>query len=151
MSALTSILDAIVTIETAAARTIGGSALTVVKRKLPKKEDPVDASYQVTVAGAEDPDSVTRIAFGGRFRVVYTIDVALVTPNDRSMSVNQDAVTDWRESVRATYQAPTPLVIVPAVRRVEIDRGPLFSRDLLAEGYDYTVVRLLVTTYETRA
>ncbi len=151
MSALGDILAAVVTKETTAARTVGGSALTVVKRKLPKREEPVDAAYQVNVTGAEVPDSVTRIAFGSTYRVEYRVEITLVAPNDHDATTNQTAHEDWREAVRADYMKPGPLASVAAVKRVEIVPGALFDRSKLNEGYDYNQITLAVWTYETRA
>ncbi len=151
MSTLGTIIAAVVTKETAAARTIGANALTVVKRKLPKREEPVDAAYQVNVTGAEVPDSVTRIAFGSTFKVEYRIEITLIAPNDHDAATTRDEHGDWREAVRADYMKPAPLMAVSAVKRVEIVPGALFDRSKLNEGYDYNQITLAVWTYETRA
>lgn len=152
MSTLNDILSAVVTDHQAAALTIGANALTIAKRKLPKQEEGVDAAYQVTVSGAEQVDRVTRVGFGGIFRVEYLVEMTLVIPNDRDQATNIDTVAAWRESTRARYQAVThPLTVVSAVKAVDLtDNGVWLDRTDLADGYDYDQLVIRVTTYERR-
>lgn len=149
MSTLAQILDAVTADHEAAARTVGGQALTVVKRKLPKREE-VDAPYSVTVSAAEQSDRTQRIAFGSVFMVVYRVEMTLVVPNDRDQATNLDDVTDWREATRARYMRPHPIPVAQ-VKRVEIVDGALLDRPLLTEGYDFSQLVIDVTTYETRS
>lgn len=152
MSTLNDILEAVKTDHVTAALTIGANALTIVKRKLPKQEETVDAAYQVTVSGAELVDRVTRVGFGGVFRVEYLVEMTLVIPNDRDQATNIDTVAAWRESTRARYQALAhPLTGVTGVKAVDLtDNGVWLDRTDLAEGYDYDQLVIRVTTYERR-
>ena len=60
VSVLDDIQNAVVADHQAAALTIGGNSLTVVKRKLPKKEETLDTPYQVThLRGKETADGDT--------------------------------------------------------------------------------------------
>lgn len=147
MSALNTILDYIVATETSAALQVGGKVLAVVKSKLPKKEDTVGSDYSVYVSGAEQLDSLQRIAFGSKWQVTYTVELTLVTPNDRDQLINLADHINWREAVRARYMAPGP---IPNTAKVEIARAPFLDRSKLADGYDYTQVVLDITTYESR-
>lgn len=149
MSMLNDILDRVVTIQNGLGLTLDGHVLTAVKRALPKREEQVDLSFQVTVSGQEQVDECTRIGFGGKWRVVYSVDVTLITPNDRDMLKHLPEHTDWREATRATYMATNPLAL-PGVKGVEVVRSPMLMRSKLAKGYNYNQVSLIVTTYESR-
>lgn len=154
MSTLNDTLDAVVADHQAAALTIGGSALTVVKRKLPKKEETVDAPYQVTISAAADPDEVTPIGGypGARvYLVKYRVEMTLITPNDHDAVTNLADHEAWREATRARYQKTKPLAAVAAVKRVEIKPAPFLDRSKLADGYDYNQIVVSVWTYETRS
>ncbi len=150
MSVLKSILDAIAAKETAAAPKIGPHTLKAYKRKLPKREEQLDDPYQVTVSGAEVPDSVELMSFGRKYRVRYKVEVTLVTPNDHDALTNLDAHTDWREACRARYMVPDPLPGL-GVQWVGVTTGAMLDRGQLADGYDYDQLILEVLTYETRA
>lgn len=149
MSVLSAILDAVVETEQAAGLLIGGNAITVVKRKLPTAGDAVDAAYQVTVSGAEDPERCRRIAFNSRWMIVYVIEITLIVPT-ADMLTNLDSVTNWREAVRRHYMGAGVLSDT-AVKRVEVEPGTLFDRSLLAANYDYDQVVLSLWTYENRS
>lgn len=149
MSVLVEILDAVVADHLSANLSINGNLLSVVKRKLPKKEDTVDADYQVTVSGAEMVDRITPIAFGGSYKVSYRVEMTLIVPNDRDQLVNLDAVANWREATRVRYMVRKPLP-VDAVKQVTIVEGVFFDRTLLREGCDYDQVVIELITYETR-
>ncbi len=152
MSALNDILDAALADATAAALTIGPNTPTVVKRKLPKKEETVDAAYQVTISGAERVDKVDRLAFGNVFKVEYAVELTLITPSeDAATHLPEHAA--WRETMRARYMGPTrtgPLRTVTAVKGVEVDPAPFLDRRKLAVGFNYDQLALRVTTYEVR-
>ncbi len=153
MSVLDTILDAVVTDHTTAALSVASNTLSAVKRKLPKKEEKVDLAYRVTVSGAEDVDSVERIAFGSVFRVTYKIEMTLITPNDRDALTNLPEHAAWREATRARYMKATttgPLSGVSQAKRIEIVKGPFLDRRKMAQGYDYNQICLAVTTYEKR-
>ncbi len=150
MSVLADILSAVVTDHQNAALKIGGESLRIVKRKLPKREEGVDVSYQVTISGAEDVDRIERIAFGSVFRVQYRIEMTLVIPNDRDQLTNLDDVANWREATRARYMKPNPIAVAQ-VKRVEIEDGALFNRTTLSEGYDFDQVVINVWTFERRS
>ncbi len=150
MSVLNDILDAVVTDHKAHPLKVGGQCLKVVKRKLPKKEERVDEHYQVTISGAEEADQVTRIAFGSRFRVTYTVEMTLITPNDRDQITNLADIANWREQVRARYMKPNPIA-VSAVKRVEIAGGVFLDRGDLSEGFDYDQIILTIWTFEDRS
>jgi hypothetical protein len=148
MSKLNDILDAIVTKETDAAATIGENALTVVKRKLPKREE-ADAAYQVTVNGAELVDRVQRIAFGNQFKVTYLVLVTLITPNDLDAALNLDEHAAWREAARARYMATTPLAGL-GIQQIDVTPAPFLDRAALSAAYDYNQLALEITVYESR-
>ncbi len=148
MSLLNDIMDEVVTVQAALALSVGGHATTVVKRALPKREEEVDLSFQVTVSGKEQVDKCTRIAFGGKWRVVYSLDITLITPNDRDMLTHLPEHMDWRETTRARYMGQTPLATA-GVKGVEVVDSPMLPRNKLAQGYNYNQVSLLVTTYES--
>jgi len=150
MSKLNDLLDACVAIQNTLALSVGGTVVTNVKRKLPKREETVDSSYMVTVNGAELVDAIRRAAFGGKYFVTYTIELTLVTPNDRDQLINLADHAAWRETTRAKYMTAGTLSGVGAVMRVEIASAPFLDRSELAVGYDYTQVVLSVQTYETR-
>lgn len=147
MSMLNDIFDKIVKVQRGLSLTVDGNALPVEKRKLPKREETVDTAYQVTVSGTEMVDECTRIGFGGVWRVLYKIDVTLMTPNDRDQLRNLADHAAWREATRAEYMKGLDL---PSVKGVEIIQSPHLARSKLAQGYDYNQVTLLVTTYERR-
>lgn len=149
MSALNDILGAIVAKETLAAAKIGPHALTVVKRKLPQKEE-ADRAYQVTVCGAELVDRIKRIAFGGLHKVTYSVLVTLVTPNDHDALVYLTEHTNWREAVRARYMAAVAPLPNLNIQQIDVVPAPMLDRSALAEGYDFDQVALEITTYETR-
>jgi hypothetical protein len=151
MSLLNDILDAVVTEHEAVdpAPTIGGKPLTVVKRKLPKREETVDAAYQVTISGVLVPESVKRIA-RGKYMVMYAIEMTLITPNDHDAATNLPDHAAWRESTRARYMAATPLPTLATVKRIDVVTGPFLDRAMLAEGYDYDQIALNIWSYESR-
>lgn len=151
MSKLNDILEFVKTKQETLAQTIGGNALTVVKRKLPKREETVDTPYMVTVSGAEQVAEVKRAAFGGVFFVPYVVEITLVTPNDRDELLNLADHTTWLEGTRAAYMVAGMMAAVGSIYKVDVIQGPLLDRAQIKDGYDYTQVVLRVTTHETRA
>ncbi|AMV27369.1 hypothetical protein VT84_23420 [Gemmata sp. SH-PL17] len=149
-SVLDRILSAVVSKVQLAGVTVGPNLMPVVKRKLPKKEEKVDADYQVTVSGSENVDATRRIAFGHVFRVEYTVEITLITPNADQLTHLADH-TVWREATRAAFMAPKPLAGVPEVKRLEIVEAPFLDRSLLSQGYDYDQIQLTVWTFENRS
>lgn len=139
MSKLNSLLDAIVT----AQGSVPGSG-PVVKRALPKVEETIDPPQQTTVSGAELVDRCVRIAFGGKWRIVYQVDVTLITPSDRALEKGLVEHTDWREATRIRHEKVT------GADGVELASSPMLEREKLAQGYNYTQVTLILTTYESR-
>ncbi len=150
MSKLNDILEFVAAKQTALAITIGGNALTIVKRKLPKREETVDTSYMTTVSGAEQVAEVKRVAFGGKYLVPYVIEITLVTPNDKDELKNLADHTTWFENTRAAYQVNGMMAAVGHVYKVDVIQAPMLDRAQIREGYDYTQVVLRVTTFETR-
>lgn len=149
MSALNDILDAVVTLQNTLALQVAGENLTAEKRKLPKREEPVDGGFLVCVSGAEQVDQMNRIGFGGCWQCFYAVDITLMTPNDRDQVLALPDHAAWREGTRALYQKPLALTGVD-VRRVEVVQSPFLNRGKLAQGYDYNQVSIRVTTYERR-
>lgn len=150
MSILNDILDAVVVGQNTLALAVDGVVVQAVKRKLPKREQPVDLDTQVSVSGSERVDQVKRIAFGSRFQVQYRIEITLITPGERDAAINLGGHTDWREATRAAWVKPGALAAA-GVKRVEIVDAPFLNRSELAAGYDYNQVVLDVTTYEDRS
>ncbi|AMV26118.1 hypothetical protein VT84_17095 [Gemmata sp. SH-PL17] len=149
-SVLDRILSAVVSKVQLDGTTVGPALMPVVKRKLPKKEERVDADYQVTVSGSENVDATRRIAFGHVFRVEYSVEITLITPNGDQLTHLADH-TVWREATRAVFMAPKPLAGVPEVKRLEIVEAPFLDRSLLSQGYDYDQIQLTVWTFENRS
>lgn len=149
MSVLNDVLTDMVTSIAALELTIGENALSVVKRKLPKREETVDSQYQVTVNGKEMVDQIRRIGFGSCWQVLYNIDITLVSPTERDMLYNLDAHIAWREAVRAHFMAPSPIAVEEVKLVVFID-SPFLDRTQLSDGYDYDQLTIQITTYERR-
>ncbi len=149
-SVLDRILSAVVSKLQLAGLSAGGNLLPVVKRKLPKKQETVDEDYQVTVSGAENADQTKRIAFGNAYKVNYTVEITLVSPNEDQLT-NLGDHTIWRESVRALFMKANPLPTVTEVKRLEIVPAPFLDRSILSQGYDYNQIVLDVWTFETRS
>lgn len=150
MSKLNDILDFVVARQAAMNFQVNGNDLTVVKRKLPKREESVDASYMVTVSGAEQIAEAKRAAFGGKYFTPYVVEVTLVTPNDRDQLLNLADHAAWFEATRANYKAPGALSAVGNVYNVDVVQAPMLDRAQIKEGYDYTQVVLRVTTFDTQ-
>lgn len=150
MSVLNSILDEVVAIQDSLALKVESKDLRNVKRKLPKREERIDLSFQVTVNGSERVDQVKRIGFGQRWQVLYNVEITLITPGDRDAAQNLPDHAAWREATRAWYQKAQPFALA-AVQRVEIVDAAFLDRSQLAAGYDYNQVALQVTTYEDRS
>lgn len=149
MSKLNDILDYIVAAQTSLLLEIDGQSLPCVKRILTKKEDAVDATYQTTISAMERPDHVKRIAFGSCWQVIYDIEIAVVTPNERDMVFSLADHANWKETTRAWLQKPRSIAI-DSVKRVEIQDSPLLDHSKLGIGYNITWVAIAVTTYERR-
>lgn len=150
MSKLNDILDFVKARQEALALQVGGNALTVVKRKLPKREESVDTPYMTTVSGAEVVAEVKRVAFGGKYFVPYVVEITLVTPNDRDQLKNLADHTAWFEATRAAYMPVGAMGAVSGVYKVDIIQAEMLDRAQIKDGYDYTQVVLRVTTFETR-
>lgn len=148
-SVLGGILELVASLETDAGFPLDGAAVPVVRRKLPKREEPVDGAAQITVNAIEVPDSIRRIAFGSVYQVKYRVDITLASKCDHDASIGLPEHSDWKEAVRARYQA-SGVLSSAGVKRVEIDTSPLLDRSKLAGGYDYSSVALSCWTYETR-
>lgn len=143
MSRLNDLLDAIVADHVAAALQIGGNTLTIVKRKLPKKEETVDADYQVSIYAEPISERSDRIA-NNTYLVKYFISMTLITPNDRDALVNLVDHAAWRESTRARYEVLTTL------GRIDFRDAPFLDRTQLAEGYDYQTIAITIWSFENR-
>ena len=150
MSKLNDILEFVKTTQSTLALTVGGNALTVVKRKLPKREETVDTSYMTTISGAEQVAEVKRIAFKGKYLVPYVVEITLVTPNDKDELINLTDHATWLETTRGAYQVDLMMAAVGGIYKVEVIQNPFLDRAQIKEGYDYTQVVLRITTHETR-
>lgn len=129
---------------------VNGNQLTAYTRKLPKREETVDAPYMVTVSGAENVDEIKRASFGDNYFCNYTIQVTLVTPNDRDQVQNLVDHAAWRETTRAAFQVTGMMFSVGNIYKVDIVPGTFLDRSEIKEGFDYNQVVLKVTTFETR-
>lgn len=150
MSVLNDVLDEVVRLQRRFAPALGDKQLAVVKRALPKREETVDPEYQVTVNAAEQPEDCARLGFGDKWRVVYSVEITLISPNERDMLTGLVEHTEWREVSRTVYMGQRPLAAVSAVKGVEVVKSPMLPRSKLAQGYNYNQVSLIVTTYESR-
>ncbi|MBP3956325.1 hypothetical protein J8F10_13625 [Gemmata sp. G18] len=147
-SNLDTILDAVVTaVRELNFKLTGPGSVPVVKRKLPKREEAVDPSEQVTVSGAAELDSVTPIAFGDVFRVRYRVEVTLVTSNKNDQVKNLPEYLAFRQQVRQLFRKP-PLVGAAAVVDLDVVGGEFLDRGMISQGYDYQQVVIRVTTIE---
>lgn len=144
MSVLNDTLDKIVQDHTTAALKIGGNDLTVVKKKLPSRQETVDAAYQVNIYAEEKAEEVRRIA-QGKYLVKYFIGMTLITPNDRDTTVNLTDHIAWRESTRARYETG-----IAGLDRIDIRDALFMDRSQLADGYDYQTISITVWSYESR-
>lgn len=150
MSKLNDILEFVKANQVTLALQVNSTALTVVKRKWPKREETVDEPYMTTVSGAELVAEVKRIAFGGKYLVPYNIEITLVTPNDRDALACLVDHTNWLEATKASYMVAGMMNAVGNIYQVDVIQGPMLDRGQMKDGYDYSQVVLRVTTHETR-
>ena len=150
MSKLNDILEFVKTRQTTLNLSVAGTVLTIVKRKLPKREETVDSPYMTTISGAEVVAEVKRIAFKGKYLVPYVVEITLVTPNDKDELINLTDHATWLETTRGAYQVDLMMVAVGSIYKVEVIQNPFLDRAQIKDGYDYTQVVLRVTTHETR-
>lgn len=86
---------------------LGTTPVAVVKRKGVKREPTVDASTQITVCKSpKEPLKIQRTGFQ-KTSVIYPIEIAIVSANNRDWVTNLDTYIDWFDSLIALYVPPS--------------------------------------------
>ena len=156
MSVLDDILNACQSTVAALNLQLNAVVVPVVVRMAVKKAPSVDPATLITVSSDPKGERVKAWGFGGNWRLDYTIDLTIVTPNNDDYLTNLDTFTQWRQQIRNTFQTwvtapvPTkPLATVPAVWDLKVKPEALFPPGELQDNYSNQKVTLLVSANET--
>lgn len=159
MSVLNDILDQCVSQVQALGLAIGDVTLPVLKRKAPKREQPLDPVPAITIAKSDRPEETKWLAFpstsrpGGTVRKRYLVEIVVIGLNGGDMLTNLDVYAELREQIQQCFQGLTtqapPLPLVPAVRRLDVEQGDFFKKEDLNANYDYQATGVWFTTIES--
>lgn len=124
-----------------------GAAVPVVIRKLPQKAEVLDPPVQITICRPDKPEGFKRLSFGKNRQMLYTVVIAIVSPNNADQISNLATYTDWRQTIVELYtpkfssQADVvALAGCDSVRGIKIVPGIFLDRKAISDNYDYQVV-----------
>ncbi len=128
---------------------INGSAVTSVIRKLPKKEQTVDAAAQITISPTQMEPKVTPIAFGNRFAHEYDVEITVISHNDNDQFTNLDTYATIKQNITNLFLLPSSIAVT-GVWNIRMLDNDFHDRKFVISGYDYMQLILRVSTIETK-
>jgi hypothetical protein len=126
---------------------IPSAPITVVKRKLPKKDETLQPPTQIIVCLGPKADDLGWWSFGVK-KMRYYVEITFVSPNNNDNASNLDLYTQWRQQIRNHFAKP-PLVGCASVVDLDVLGGNFLPRTgKLSTLYDYQQIIVRVTTAE---
>jgi hypothetical protein len=149
VSNLNTFLDETVTVVAALNLTLNAVAVPVVRSKLPQKRENVAVPRIYVCSQSSGPEDSRPFSAERKSLVSYLIGVHVISANNEDQSTNLATYTNWRETIRRTFQRP-PLGAV-TVFNLRPAPGVFLPPDLIHEEYDYQSVFFRVETIEDTA
>jgi hypothetical protein len=145
-SVLNTILDQTVAAVQGLNFTLNGNIVPVIKKKLAKNVQEVDQPTQITVTGKVAIDEMEWWAFTNTVKMVYKVDIVIISPNNFDEQANIPIYTLWRQKIRTLFAKPG--VYSKPVFDQNVRMGEFEDHSMIDTNYDYQGVGLDVITTE---
>jgi len=138
--------------------TLESTTLPVNIRKLPKKGEAVDGSYQITISKNKKEERLKPFAFTNTsvgqaniYKKWTWIDITLIAPNEGDQITDLNNYASIRSSIETAFKTPfaSPIITgITSVVDVDVLQGEFLEVEKLNENYDYISTTIQVQTIE---
>jgi len=143
MSDFLSLMQQIQTQINAANFNYGGIPVPTQIRKLPLREETIDAARMIVICPGSG-ETMSQLAFGGHYVVEHRMEVIIISPNMGTDFTGLDNYLDWRQTITNICNTQ---VTVPNLLRRQVVYDPPIDRTQVAANYDYLALEARYLLY----
>ena len=124
----------------------------MLKRKLPKVNETLDALPVIIVCPSQTPEEIGDASFDNLVDVFYNVDIVFVAANNQDQSTNLDEWLEWRQQIRRAFGQPDSITsTVASIWDIEIRPMAPLDRTQINNNYDYSGLTIRFKSQEVRS